>query len=217
MPLPWLTWIKAISLDSNFAKAYSFRGAVHARQGRNELALADYDTLIRLLPSRAGAYKDRGGLLVRMRQFDRAIEDLDEAIRLDPKRASAYQNRGAAYNGLGRYEQAIDDLSKAIELDPDNAGAFTNRGLALFALGRYDQSHHRLERGGPACTSKRDSLLQSRRGLVAAGPARSSDRRITTRPSGSTRSWPLPMPRAPGCGMRDGQRDRAIRDYDMAL
>ena len=70
------------------------RAGLLADRGRYDLALADYDELLRLQPERADAYLQRGMLWAHQAHYQRAIDDFDEAIRLQPTSAEAHLQRG---------------------------------------------------------------------------------------------------------------------------
>lgn len=55
----------AINLDSGFSLAYLNRGDVYCRQGRYELAVADYDRTVQLNPRRVDVYYRKGDVYER--------------------------------------------------------------------------------------------------------------------------------------------------------
>jgi len=111
---------------------YAARGSMYQSQGDNDLAIADYDEILRLEPkadytlySRGIAYRDKGNL-------EQAIADLTEALGINPKYSPAYHERGVAYRMKGDREHAIADFREAIRLDPKSS--ITSRD-ALDSLG----------------------------------------------------------------------------------
>jgi tetratricopeptide (TPR) repeat protein len=82
----------AIRSDANFFEAYNNRGNAYNNTGRHELALADFDAVIRLKPHPYG-YNGRGEAYRYLGQYDRALEDYAQALRLDPAYATALNNQ----------------------------------------------------------------------------------------------------------------------------
>jgi tetratricopeptide (TPR) repeat protein len=126
---------KAITLDSNFAQAYYYRGNVYSRNDDYDKAIADYSQAIKLgleiYTRRGDAYLEKGDL-------DKAIADFDEAIRLN---YAAYRKdveagglnsklyylapsphilRADAYLKKGDYGKAIAGYEEALWVDYGN-------------------------------------------------------------------------------------------------
>lgn len=124
----------------NLAVAFASRALAQVDARRFDLAIADYDAAIRIVPDEAELYYDRGTAWHRQGDNARAIADYDEAIRLRPDHALAFNNRANAYLDMELPERAIEDYSEAIRLNPDYALAFLNRGIAFRKLGKRDLS-----------------------------------------------------------------------------
>jgi tetratricopeptide (TPR) repeat protein len=75
--------------ESQYGRATAYNNRAIAWQAKGDLdrAIADFDEVIRLVPTVARAYNNRAAAWKAKRDFDRAIADYDEAIRLDPKMA----------------------------------------------------------------------------------------------------------------------------------
>ena len=107
----------AISLDPEYAVAYSNRGRAFNKAGQPLRGLQDHIEAIKLRPDVSTFWYNRGNAYFDLAQYQRAIDDYDEAIRLNPEEGPAYISRAAAYNRLGRRDEAQDDLEKAGELE----------------------------------------------------------------------------------------------------
>jgi tetratricopeptide (TPR) repeat protein len=127
---------RALSLDSQAAIAYYYRGNIKAyklkaRDIRG--ALADYDRAIQIDPRMVVAYQYRGLLKdKKLKDNAGAIADFDRAIALNPKSATAYYYRAnfKAYTDRHpNYQSALADLELAVQLDPNSAVAYYYRGL----------------------------------------------------------------------------------------
>jgi len=103
-----------ISARFNRAGAYNKKGAF-------ELAIADYDEVIRLFPRNQYAYYCRAYSYYQLGKLDRAIADYGVVIGLNPKDLRAYYSRGVTYAKKGDLDLAIADYTKAIESKPDSS------------------------------------------------------------------------------------------------
>ena len=129
------------------SQVYSLSGDVHRSRGEHDLAIEDYDTVIKLTntvietdPNNAEAYIRRGMAYHHKREHGSAIENFTKAIELDPSIPQLYLARGITYHYEGEYDFAIEDATKALELSPDNVQAYRNRGLVYQSKGDYDRS-----------------------------------------------------------------------------
>jgi len=119
-------------------RAHFHRGVAYRGLGQPELAIEDYDEVLRTAPDEAMAYMNRGNAYYDLRDFHRAIEDYDRAIANasgDPNLNVIIENRGQSYVELGDYERAIQDYDESIRLDAYYAIAYNDRGAAYHHLG----------------------------------------------------------------------------------
>ncbi len=119
---------------------YLNRALAYETREKHDLAIKDYDEVIRLDPDNVGVYNNRGAEKSTLGRFREAINDYDELIRLMPDFDIAYNNRGAAKAALGQSEEAISDYDEAIRLNPDNENAYYNRGIEKFELGQSEEA-----------------------------------------------------------------------------
>ena len=102
------------------------------------MAIADYNTAIKLDKNYVSAYSNRGVALYRKGDNDRALVEYNTALRLAPNDADVYNNRGISFNEKGDFDRAIADYSEAIRLNPKYAFAYNNRGFAWKNKGEHD-------------------------------------------------------------------------------
>jgi tetratricopeptide (TPR) repeat protein len=110
---------RAILIDPNYAKAYSYRGFVKAGQLQDYRGgLTDLNRAIQLDPKLADAYMNRGQLKEQaLHDVRGGLADYNLAIKLNPKFAIAYANRGILKHDLLRDRSGgIADLQQAIRL-----------------------------------------------------------------------------------------------------
>ena len=115
------------------------RALLWAEKGELDLAIADYDSAIRLDPGSATAFNNRGTLWRRKKDLDRANADFSEAIELDPLYAAAYNNRGITWRSKD-LDRAIADYSEAVRIDPRYFVAFNNRGNSYREKKEFDRA-----------------------------------------------------------------------------
>ena len=113
------------------ADGFFKRGAERYRRLEFDLAIEDFNELIRLAPDVALAHSARAAVWFAKKEYDKAIRDVNEAVRLEPnERSSGYYIRGAAYYMKKNYAQAIKDLDEALRLNPDEQEALNSRAWA---------------------------------------------------------------------------------------
>ncbi|BAT61888.1 lipoprotein NlpI [Variibacter gotjawalensis] len=130
----------AVRLDPDAPGPYRFRARVLHEEGKTDLAIADYDQLIRITPgSGAAEFLVERALLWKFKDDrERAIADFTEAIRLNPRLSSAFGYRGRLLVDLGAFEQAVANYTEAIAAADPNAfpspavEAMANRGYVHF-------------------------------------------------------------------------------------
>jgi len=110
---------KAIQINPIYAHAYYNRGIANYLYGRKQLALADFQETIRLMPKipkSASAYHNIGIIYAELGQYQTAIDYYNEAIGLKPDYADAYYNRALVYFEIGDKNAGCRDVQKACEL-----------------------------------------------------------------------------------------------------
>jgi Flp pilus assembly protein TadD len=138
--------VRAISVAiaaSDYRQAYSVAdaaiagGAVHPalfsaraiwleQQGRNEEALADFETAVSLAPRNPIALNAVGLCLTRLQRFDEAAAAFDEAIRIDPTFSPSYHRKGIALGLSGNLAAARRAHEQAVRLNPRDSEALAN-------------------------------------------------------------------------------------------
>jgi tetratricopeptide (TPR) repeat protein len=95
----------------------------------HQIALLDFDQVLKLDPKHVLARYERGFAYFDKDDYDRAISDLDQAIQRDPQTfPGAYARRAEAYNHKGDHDRAIADASESILIGPEYADAYVTRG-----------------------------------------------------------------------------------------
>jgi len=132
-----LDYQEAIALNPNSGDYRRGMCYVATETQQMQLAIANCDEAIRLLPDDAMAWNSRCYL----RAYDTgdytgAVSDCNQAILLNPNHPYPYNNRARAYLMTGSYQLAVNDASYSIQLgNPYLYMPLSNRGTAYAALG----------------------------------------------------------------------------------
>lgn len=127
------------------AWALNKRGELHADQGQDARAMADFNGAVLKDPGRWRAVHNRGVLLAQQGSFSDAFDAFNRTIELNPEFAKAYSNRASLYVQAGEFQTAMADYKKAIALDPDLVVAHKGRGRVCHVLGDLEQALRHFE------------------------------------------------------------------------
>lgn len=148
----------AVALDSNYFKAFARRGAARVALEKYDLALEDYETVLKLDPGNPDAQTEvkkvkevlaSHGTNDVSRQADPHVK---APVEMDPQQqklleeqqkrqeAVMQKDRGNAYFKEGKYEAAVDCYTRGMEADSANALLPANRAMAYLKLERYKEA-----------------------------------------------------------------------------
>uniref|UniRef100_A0A3B5L3C5 RNA polymerase II-associated protein 3 n=1 Tax=Xiphophorus couchianus TaxID=32473 RepID=A0A3B5L3C5_9TELE len=144
----------AVALDDNYYKAYARRGAARFALQKHQLALEDYQTVLRLDPGNAEAQSEVKKLQEILAQGDvcgpavqpakAAAANPDQQQQLGEQQrkqeAVMQKDRGNAYFKEGKYEAAVECYSRGMEADAMNVLLPANRAMAFLKLDRYKEA-----------------------------------------------------------------------------
>lgn len=94
----------ALARNPRDAQALAARAELLSALQRPSAAIADYDRLIEIEPSRSALYDARGSELFKLNQIDASIADFDRAIALQPDQEPWHWKRGISYYYAGRWD-----------------------------------------------------------------------------------------------------------------
>ncbi len=97
--------------------------------GKPQLALADQDTALKLVPGHPELMLDKAVTLASVNHYAEVAELLSALLKVQPNRIEAMVLRAVAYRYLDKLELAKDDLSRALVLDPAFPDALLERGI----------------------------------------------------------------------------------------
>jgi len=131
-----LDFHEALLIERNFFAYYS-QGMVYEAKGDNLMALANYNTCIRLGGNFCPALIRRAFVYAALEQFDSALKDINEAMLCDSMNPDIFRIRSDIHSKTHKNEEAIEDLNKAIMLEPGIASDYYNRGNIYLELKDY--------------------------------------------------------------------------------
>lgn len=132
---------KAISLNHDYAEAFSCRGAISCDIYKNfDEALKDFNRALDLKDKVsdyvvAEFYFNRGCVYHATNDYDQALRDYSNSINTHSAYLESYFKRSEVLLCLGDYEKALDNINSAIELNPSKSGFYLLRARIYEELG----------------------------------------------------------------------------------
>lgn len=148
-------------------------------------SIADFDSIIHLMPNMALAYLGRANAYTQhafmlrqqleentnssanqmstteaLHDFQTALTDYDKVLALNPQFVYAWFNKGNIYYALGDFTSALECYNRAIQLRRDFPEALYNRGLTYLSLGNKESGRKDLSRAGELGILPSYSLLK---------------------------------------------------------
>lgn len=143
-------------MDPSFERAKEFflAGVREYEAGRYELAHAQFEASLSLVPQRASTLMNLGATRIQLGRFEEAAQVLEEATRIDPSDAQAWAHRATALAELGSFEEALHCAAQALQRDDALAQVWSLRGMLLRDLQRPQEAveafRRAIERGADA-------------------------------------------------------------------
>ena len=209
-------FVKALSLNQDFAPAHSNYGLALQDLKRIDEAIASYDRAILLNPDYARAYYNRASALHELERYEEAVADYAKAVAIDPAYADAFNNCGIALQKMKRFSEALLNYERAIAIKRDFADAFYNRGNALFALERFEEAIASFDQSLAIRNDHPETLLQRANAVQILGryedALRDYDLVVRLNPDYAEAYYNR------GISLQKLERhDEAIQDYDKAI
>ena len=120
------SFLKALSLKSDYAIAHNNLGKAQFSLGKLESAVASFTEAVRFNKNYAEAHSNLGDVLNALGRAEEALASCKRSLQIQPANADAHNNLGIACSVLGKREQALTHYNKALQLRPDFAEAHRN-------------------------------------------------------------------------------------------
>jgi serine/threonine-protein kinase len=126
---------KAIQLDDRLPATYVTLGRLHSSQGRNDLALDEFQKALQVNPRNADALMGVASIYEHMGRTADAEANYKRAAALRPDYWDGYNSLGWFYYRQGQSGDAVAQFRRVVELTPDNAVGYSNLAAALIYQG----------------------------------------------------------------------------------
>lgn len=126
---------RAIAAEPVEYNYFRVRADIYEDAGNLELALSDYDQVVKLSKKSSTALNNRCWFRVMNNiELEKALKDCNQAIKTDPDNINAYDSRGYVHLRLNDQQNAITDFNSALAIEPDLAASLYGRGLAKLRI-----------------------------------------------------------------------------------
>ena len=143
--------LKEPQCDPALASSYFYRGKSYSLMGKNDYAINDFNTVIKLNPKMGAAYFERGKILWSIGKKDESCIDfgkgssLRDSLARDAfdehfcwKEAVIAAKDASSKLRLNDFQGALDQIQPALKLCPDSGSYLGIRGRAYLGLGIVD-------------------------------------------------------------------------------
>lgn len=127
---------QALKYDVGNADYYLGRAQARHAMSLYNLALADYDRVIEMIPQHFVAHYNRGLIRKFVGDDNRAIDDFNFVIEAEADNVLAIFNRAELYQTIGDYRSAVRDYSTLINAYPNFLYGYLQRAKCYRALGQ---------------------------------------------------------------------------------
>jgi len=131
---------KALEIDARLPAVHVTLGNLHAKLGKNNLALQEFQKVLDINPRDADALIGMAGVSEHMGDVPGAEASYKRAIALRPDYWDGYRVLAEFYDRQKRVQDSITQYRRIIELTPDNPEAYSDLGVQYMALGDSQSS-----------------------------------------------------------------------------
>ncbi len=136
---------KAVKLvpkkDGEFRRlALLARARTYEKLEQYNLAIEDYNQIIKEFPDNTDAYEERAQIYYEQEKYDFAEKDYRKLISLNPGGVMGYMGLGRNAKNQGLYDDAIKQFDCVVSMHPDYSSGYSFRAESYFKLGKYDEA-----------------------------------------------------------------------------
>jgi tetratricopeptide (TPR) repeat protein len=129
-------FIHALAVTKDNALAHLNLGEALQEQNRQAEALAEYQEVLRISPSRVEAYNNISRILNDQGKPAAALEYSQAALQLNPKSPAYHDSLGIILAELGRSNEAMQHFDEALKWDANYAPTYFQKGRLLLRQGQ---------------------------------------------------------------------------------
>jgi len=158
--------LKAPAIDSSYSILYYLRGISYSKTGKENEAMDDLNTAIKINSKLGAAYYERGKIKHLSGKKDEGCIDLRTASSLGDSSAKEMFDEKFCFNEavaankeaiaklkFSEFQAALDEIQKALKLCPDSANYLATRGRCFLGLGKKDLAMADFDRSVSISTS----------------------------------------------------------------
>ena len=131
---------RALTLNLQYADAWSYKGFALNRLKRFEEAIACFDKTLSINPQDPEIWNEKGNALSYLGRDEEALVLFDKALTIDPQYIYALTAKSYVLNTLKRYEETLEYCDKALSIYPQYPNPLRHKGNALRGLHRYEEA-----------------------------------------------------------------------------
>ncbi|MHC4621593.1 MAG: tetratricopeptide repeat protein, partial [Planctomycetota bacterium] len=132
---------KALQINPNCPPhVYQNLGSVYALQGRYDLAIKNYNEVLRLEPGRLDTRKNLTEALARRGDIEKAIYHLKESLRLQPNQPELYKTLAKMLLQQKKTDEATAHYEHSIRLNPEQPDVLYDLGKLYFQKGKIEEA-----------------------------------------------------------------------------
>ena len=135
---------RSIALNSSDWQVWMNLGTTCLLRHRDEddtrEALASFEQMIRLQPSRGEGYNGKGLALFSLGHLTEALQSVKEAVRVDPQLVNAWFNLARLYLESLDVDSALAAYQRATQLSPDTSEFYAAIGDTLSMVGKFERA-----------------------------------------------------------------------------
>jgi len=148
LPFSFLVNSNAYHLGvGDFSQAHFSLGNVYLKEGKFDMALAEYDSTLALNSRMSRAHLNRGMVFFKKGEYDEAEKEFLAELKLNPDEDKAYNNLSAIYRQKGLYDKAEQMAEKALKLRSYYPEAYMNLALSYWENGKIEKAKETLSQG----------------------------------------------------------------------
>lgn len=141
-----LTAVQEASFDASNLEALILRAFLYWSTADDQLALADYEAILRIEPDNGFALLFRGSSSQYLGDVLMAGDDFSDAVAADSRNAHVFSVIGSTLAQTGDYDRALQALNQAIQIDPNHARAYYFVGYVLLERNQVEAAIENLTR-----------------------------------------------------------------------
>lgn len=137
---------QAISINSQFAKAYNLRGLIRlVLNGETSAALQDISLALKLEPDCAICYANRANIQWLLKNSAAAFDDIQAALQMLDL-PDFYVVRAKLLESSNKFDDALQEIDKALAINENLATAYFRKSSVLTSQGKFDEAVTNLDK-----------------------------------------------------------------------